>query len=33
VSGLEPVLKKLEELGESIWKNGPQQLRIEALRD
>src|SRR4030095_16338188 len=25
--------KKLEELGESIWKNGPQQLRIEALRD
>jgi uncharacterized protein DUF3830 len=26
-------MKKLEELGVSIWKNGPQELRIEGLKD
>ena len=26
-------MKKLEELGESIWKDGPQELRIEALKE
>jgi len=26
-------MKKLEELGDSIWKNGPQELRIEALKE
>jgi hypothetical protein len=26
-------MKKLEELGDRIWKNGPQELRIEALKD
>ena len=25
--------KKLEELGDRVWKNGPQELRIEALRE
>lgn len=26
-------MKKLEELGDSIWKNGPQELQIEALKE
>jgi cyclophilin family peptidyl-prolyl cis-trans isomerase len=26
-------MKKLEELGDSIWKIGPQELRIEALKE
>ena len=26
-------MKKLEELGNSIWKDGPQELRIEALKE
>jgi len=26
-------MKKLEELGDSIWKDGPQELRIEALKE
>ncbi len=26
-------LKKLEELGNRIWKDGPQELRIEALKE
>jgi len=26
-------VKKLEELGDRIWKNGPQELRIEALNE
>ena len=26
-------MKKLEELGDLVWKNGPQQLIIEALKD
>jgi hypothetical protein len=26
-------IKELQELGDSIWKNGPQELRIEALKD
>jgi hypothetical protein len=26
-------LKKLEELGDSIWRKGPQELRIDALND
>jgi hypothetical protein len=26
-------MKKLEELGDRIWKNGPQELRIEALKE
>jgi hypothetical protein len=26
-------VKKLEELGDRIWKNGPQELRIEALKE
>jgi uncharacterized protein DUF3830 len=26
-------MKKLQELGYSIWKTGPQELRIEALKD
>jgi hypothetical protein len=25
-------IKKLEELGNRIWKHGPQELRIEALK-
>jgi hypothetical protein len=26
-------MKKLQELGDRIWKNGPQELRIEALEE
>jgi len=26
-------VKKLEELGDSVWKNGPQEFRIEALNE
>jgi len=26
-------MKKLEELGDLVWKNGPQELAIEALKD
>jgi cyclophilin family peptidyl-prolyl cis-trans isomerase len=26
-------MKKLEKLGDSIWKDGPQELRIEALKE
>ena len=29
---IEADMKKLEELGDSIWKNGPQELTIEALK-
>ena len=26
-------MKKLEELGDLVWKNGPQELTVEALKD